>query len=153
MLAPSHRFENVDQCSHLQRLVQFYAGLWKSVPDKDFLDLVAMVSLKNDRVVLGSPPTSTVCLQLRREIRKVDALPVNPLDYCRGLAPFTHLHTDLNSLLLHTDGAADAEVLRKAARRTNVGHTRGLRLLSLRPHLTIRRAAYLSVPSRWSDTD
>jgi hypothetical protein len=133
--------------------MEFDTCFRESVSDEDLLHLVAMVSLENDGIILGRSPTSAICLQLSRKIWKVHALSVYAFNYSGGFAPFAHLHAHFYRLLLHADGAADAQVFGKAAGRADVGHSRSPVLPCKRPRYFYRRLAYLSVPSkRGSDT-
>src|SRR5438128_5832189 len=113
--------------------MKLYASLGEAVADKDLLDLVPMISLEDNRIVLGSTAAGAICLQFRGKLWEVDAFTVNAFDNGGWFAPFAHFHSDLYRLLLHANGAANAQVFRQAAGRTNIGHSRGLRLLCGRP--------------------
>jgi len=72
-----------------------------------------MVALQHDEAVLRRATASTISLQFGAEITQVDALGINTFNYCGGLAPFSSLKADLNKLLFHADGSADAEIFWK----------------------------------------
>src|SRR5207237_10751334 len=97
-----------------------------------------MVPLENDRIVLGSAAAGAICLQFSCKIGEVDALSVNAFDNGGWFAPFAHFHSDLYSLLLHADGAANAYVFSQAAGRTNMCHPRRLRLTWGRSRVKLR---------------
>lgn len=119
-------------------LVKFYASFREAISDKDFFHLVSMVSLKDDGVILGCPTACTVRFQFCCEVGKINTLTVDAFNYGGWFAPFAHLHPNFNGLLLHTNGAADTQVLGKAARRTDVGHSRSPVLLCNRPQRVYR---------------
>src|ERR1700756_411619 len=106
-----------------------------------------MIPLQDDRIVLGSTAASAVGLEFGSKIREVDAFAINTFDDSCGFAPLAHFHPDFYGLLLHTYGAADAQVLREAAGRTHIGHSRSLRLLCGRPRSFTTPLAYLRMPS------
>ena len=110
-----------------------------------------MISLQDDRIILGSATTGAVRLKFRRKIGKTYAFSVNAFDNRSWFAPFPHFHSDLHGLLLHADGAANTQVLRQAAGRTNIGHSRGLELLCGRPRAYVTPRTYLRVPSSGGD--
>ncbi len=89
-------------------LVKFDAGFREAISDQDFFHLVAMVSLQDDGVVLGSSAAGAVRFQFRCEVWKVYAFPVNAFNYGGGFAPFAHFHAYFYDLLLHADRTADA---------------------------------------------
>ena len=129
-------------------LVKFDAGFREAISDQDFFHLVAMVSLQDDGVVLGSSAAGAVRFQFRCEVWKVYAFPVNTFNYGGGFSPFAHFHAYFYGLLLHADGAADAQVFGKATGRTDVGHSRSPVFPCNRPRAFYVRLAYLSVPSK-----
>ena len=106
-----------------------------------------MIPLEDDSVILGGSATCAVRLKFRREISEANAFSINAFNNGGRFAPFPHFHSDLYCLLLHADGAANAQVLRQAAGRTNIGHSRGLELLCGRPRDYNAPRAYLRVPS------
>src|SRR3989442_5702332 len=83
-------------------LVKFDAGFWEAIFSKNLLDLLPMIPLQNYRVVLGSPATCTVGLQLSGKVPKVNTLSIDALYDCRCLAPLSHFQPDLYGLLFHT---------------------------------------------------
>ena len=72
-----------------------------------------MVALKHDEAILGRATARTICLEFGAEIAEVETLGIDSLDDCSCLAPFSSFKADLNKLLFHADGSADAEIFWK----------------------------------------
>ena len=88
--------------------MKLYASLGEAVADKDLLDLVPMISLEDDRIVLGSAAAGAICLQFSCKIWEIDALSIYAFDNGGRFAPFAHFHSDFYGLLFHANGAANA---------------------------------------------
>ena len=108
----------------LSNSVKLYARFREAVTYQDFLDLVTMVALQDYGIVLGRSTTRTVSLQLASQVRQIDTLAIDSLYNRSGFTPLPHFHPNLYGLLLHADGAANAQIFRKTTSRTDVGHSR-----------------------------
>ena len=104
---------------------------------------VTVVSLEHYQAVFCCAAASTVSLQLRAKIAKVNALRVYAFNNCGGFTPFSSLKADLDKLLLHANGSADTEILRKPTGGAYVRHNFVLLLLVSSPD--IASVQYLSV--------
>lgn len=103
-------------------LLHFYALSAETLRPKVVLDLVPVVSLKQDDPLLGGPPTRELPLHAAGQLGEVDVLGVHPLKYGGGFPETSHFESNYDSRLLLFEFFANAEVLREAANLTNFGH-------------------------------
>jgi hypothetical protein len=102
--------------------VNLDGGLWEAILDKQVFHFLSVVALKQYEPVLRSPAARAVSLEFGTQITEVDALGVNAFDDRSGFTPLSSLKADLDKLLLHADGSADTQILRKPTSGANFRH-------------------------------
>jgi hypothetical protein len=81
-----------------------------------------MVALEHYQALFSRTAAGTIGLQLPAKIAKVYALRVYAFDNSVRLAPLPSLKADLDKLLFHADGSADAQIFRKPTNRAYFRH-------------------------------